>query len=391
MRDAVLVLQDGKYFLGKSVGKKGKCIGEICFTTGMTGYQHTITDPSFADQIITFTFPHIGNIGINNKDNEGKKIFASGAIMRELSPMSHPSSYVSLNDWLERNNVVGISGVDTRALTRHLRKHGYQNGMICSLTYPTVCNAGIYGGQATWVIEDLLNELSKYKPISGMGITNKVNLNNDINASPAIHVADTEIQNVGRYKVIIVDFGVKSSIVSRLIELGCVVELIKPDRGFAQRILSMRPDGIVLSNGPGDPQEIGENVIPEIDAIIKSKIPIFGICMGHQLLAITLGAKTVKMNVGHRGSNHPVYNISSEKIEVTSQNHGFVVDPASLPSNVEVTHISLFDNSIEGIMMKDHPVFSVQYHPEEAPGTHDSHYLFGHFISNIELYKIKSA
>ncbi|MGL9763008.1 MAG: carbamoyl phosphate synthase small subunit, partial [Wolbachia sp.] len=189
----------------------------------------------------------------------------------------------------------------------------------------------------------------------------------------------------------VVDFGVKASIVSRLIELGCAIELIKPDKGFAQKILSMDPDGILLSNGPGDPQEIGESMILEIDVIIKSKIPVFGICMGHQLLAITLGAKTFKMNVGHRGSNHPVYNVSDGKVEITSQNHGFVVDPSSLPSDVEVTHISLFDNSIEGIMMKNYPVFSVQYHPEEAPGTHDSHYLFRHFINSIELNKMKSA
>jgi carbamoyl-phosphate synthase small subunit len=381
VQDAILVLQDGKCFLGKSVGKKGKCIGEICFTTGITGYQHTITDPSFADQIITFTFPHIGNIGINNKDNEGgKKIFASGVIMRELSSASHPSSYISLNDWLERNNVVGISGVDTRALTRYLQKHRPQSGIICPLTRSPMCDTGICDDQTTLVIEGLLDELKKYKPLNGVEIINKVSLSNsfknDLNA---------------KYKVVVVDFGVKASIVSRLIELGCAIELIKPDKGFAQKILSMDPDGIVLSNGPGDPQEIGESMILEIDVIIKSKIPVFGICMGHQLLAITLGAKTFKMNVGHRGSNHPVYNVSDGKVEITSQNHGFVVDPSSLPSDVEVTHISLFDNSIEGIMMKNYPVFSVQYHPEEAPGTHDSHYLFRYFINSIELHKMKSA
>ncbi|QKX02155.1 glutamine-hydrolyzing carbamoyl-phosphate synthase small subunit [Wolbachia endosymbiont of Dirofilaria (Dirofilaria) immitis] len=389
MQDAVLVLQSGKSFLGKSIGKKGKCVGEICFTTCATGYQHTITDPSFADQIIMFTFPHIGNIGINSKDSEGEKVFASGVIIRELSPASHPSSYISLNDWLEKNDVVGISGVDTRALTRYLRKHGYQNGMICSLTYPLGCNAGAYSNQAIQVIEDLSNELGEYKFINGMEIINVVSLSNDID-TPVVQIADTRAQSIEKYKVIIVDFGVKSSIVSRLVELGCIIKLIRPDKGFSQRILNMCPDGIVLSNGPGDPQKIGENIISEINVIIKSKIPILGICMGHQLLAIALGAKTTKMSVGHRGSNHPVYNVNSKKVEITSQNHGFVVDPYFLPRNVEVTHVSLFDNSIEGIMMKNYPVFSVQYHPEEAPGTHDSHYLFKYFINNIKLYKTKS-
>jgi carbamoyl-phosphate synthase small subunit len=363
VQDAVLVLQDGKCFWGKPIGKKGKCIGELCFTTGMTGYQHTITDPSFADQIITFTFPHIGNIGINYQDNEAEKIFASGVVVRELSPASHASSYISLSDWLEKNDVVGISGVDTRALTRHLRENGSQNGMICSSDE-----------------KHALDELKEYKSVNGMGTTNKVSLHSnvkkDLNA---------------KYKVAVVDFGVKISIVSRLIELGCAVKLIKPSAGFAQKILSMNPDGVVLSNGPGDPKEIGESVVPEIDTIMNSNIPIFGICMGHQLLAITMGAKTVKMDNGHRGSNHPVYDVSSGRIEITSQNHGFVVDSASLPNNVEVTHVSLFDNSVEGIMVKDYSVFSVQYHPEEAPGTHDSHYLFGRFIDNIALYKMKFA
>ncbi|MDD9331825.1 MAG: glutamine-hydrolyzing carbamoyl-phosphate synthase small subunit [Wolbachia sp.] len=363
MQDAVLVLQDGKCFWGKSIGKRDKCLGEVCFTTGMTGYQHTITDPSFADQIITFTFPHIGNIGINNKDNEGEKIFASGVVVRELSFESHPSSYISFNDWLEKNSVVGISGVDTRALTRHLRERGSQNGMIC-------LSSEIH----------MLGELKEYRSINGIEITNKVSLHSNFNNNPS-----------AKYKVVIVDFGVKASIVSRLIELDCTIELIKPDKGFAQKILNMNPDGVVLSNGPGDPEEIGKSVISEIDMIIKSGIPIFGICMGHQLLAITLGGKTVKMCNGHRGSNHPVYEISSGKVEITSQNHGFVVDLTSLSSNIEVTHISLFDDSVEGIMIKGRPVFSVQYHPEGAPGTHDSHYLFRRFIDNITLYKTKFA
>ncbi|WCR54535.1 MAG: Carbamoyl-phosphate synthase small chain [Wolbachia endosymbiont of Ctenocephalides orientis wCori] len=361
MQDAVLVLQDGRCFWGKSVGKKGKCLGEICFTTSMTGYQHTITDPSFANQIITFTFPHIGNIGINNKDNEGKKIFASGVVMRELSPQSHPSSYKDLHNWLKENNIVGISEIDTRALTKHVREHGAQNGMIC-------------------LPHDIseLSELKEYSPLNGIEATNQVSLSNSFkNDSNA------------KYKVVVVDFGIKISIVSRLAELGCAIELVKPGGNFAHKVLSVNPDGVVLSNGPGDPQEIGVNVVSELDILVKSKIPIFGICMGHQLLAITLGARTIKMDTGHRGSNHPVYDKNTGKIEITSQNHGFVVDSNSLPNCIEVTHTSLFDNSIEGIMMKGYPVFSVQYHPEEAPGTHDSHYLFKRFIENIELYKAK--
>lgn len=363
MYDVILILRDGKYFLGKSVGKKGKCVGEVCFTTGMTGYQHTITDPSFADQIITFTFPHIGNIGVNSKDNEGKKIFASGVVVRELSSASHPSSYVSVNDWLKENDVIGISGVDTRALTRHLRDHGSQNGMICPSDNIN--------------LDCILQELNEYRSEDGIEITNKVSLSNDLQSN-----------SDAKYRVVIVDFGVKASIVLRLIELGCAIKLIKPTKGFAREVLSFKPDGIVFSNGPGDPKEIGKGVTSEIDIILRSGIPVFGICMGHQLLAITLGAKTVKMSSGHRGSNHPVYEISSKKVEITSQNHGFVVDSDSLPNNVKVTHISLFDGSIEGIAVKDHPIFSVQYHPEEAPGTHDSHYLFKRFIDNINLYKV---
>lgn len=363
MQNAVLVLQDSKCFWGKSIGKKGKCIGEVCFTTGMTGYQHTITDPSFADQIITFTFPHIGNVGINNKEIEGKKIFASGVVVRELSSASHPSSYIDINDWLEKNDVVGISDIDTRSLTRHLRNSGSQNGMICP--------------SHTINLDLVLQELNSYKSENGIEITNKVSLNNDFQSNPS-----------SKYRVIVVDFGVKASIALRLMELGCAVELVKPTSGFAREVLSMNPDGIVLSNGPGDPEKIGECVALEIDIILRSRIPIFGICMGHQLLAITLGAKTVKMDNGHRGSNHPVYEISSGRVEITSQNHGFVVDSNSLPESVEVTHVSLFDRSVEGIAVRDYPVFSVQYHPEEAPGTHDSYYLFERFIDNIKLYKM---
>ncbi len=355
MHDTLLVLQDGKCFPGRAIGKKGKCIGEVCFTTSITGYQHIITDPSFADQIITFTFPHIGNVGINNKDSEGKQIFATGVVIKELSPISHPSSYNNINDWLEQNNVVGISEVDTRALTRHLRDKGSQNGIICS--------------SDKYVLDCAFKELENYRFADGIEIIDKVSLSNYFNSDLNF-----------KYKIAIIDFGVKTGIALRLMELGCAVELIKPIDGFAQKVLNMRPDGIVLSNGPGDPEKIFQGICSEIEVIVKSNIPTFGICMGHQLLAIVLGAKTVKMINGHRGSNHPVREISTGRIEITSQNHGFVVDSASLPNNIEVSHVSLFDDSIEGIIGKDYPVFSVQYHPEGSPGTYDAHYLFKRFI-----------
>ncbi|MBV0899228.1 MAG: glutamine-hydrolyzing carbamoyl-phosphate synthase small subunit [Wolbachia endosymbiont of Fragariocoptes setiger] len=362
MQNAILVLQDGKCFEGNFIGVKDKCIGEVCFTTGMTGYQHTITDPSFADQIVTFTFPHIGNVGINAKDNEREDIFASGVVMREISEPSHFVSLISINDWLIKKNVVGISGVDTRALTKHLRDYGSQNGMICS--------------SDKFNLHSALQELSKYRLKDGIEITNEVVLSNHFQSSSNLE-----------YQVVVIDFGVKSSIISRLEELGCNVKLVKPVHNFARRVLDINPDGVVLSNGPGDPEKIGRSVTSQISEITKSKIPIFGICMGHQLLGITLGAKTIRMDHGHRGSNHPVYEISTGRVEITSQNHGFVIDSSSLPDNVRVTHTSLFDGTIEGIIVKDHPIFSVQYHPEEAPGTSDSHYLFKRFISHIRLYR----
>ncbi|UWI83171.1 glutamine-hydrolyzing carbamoyl-phosphate synthase small subunit [Wolbachia endosymbiont of Howardula sp.] len=360
-QNAVLILQDGKKFIGRSVGKKGKCVGEICCTTSMTGYQHTITDPSFANQIITFTFPHIGNVGINHIDSEGKKVLASGVIMRSLSEPSHSSSYISLNDWLEKNSVVGISDIDTRALTRYLRAHKSQNGMIDSYTTHNLFDHGVENTISCYTLQSI----------------NIMSTNNNYNK---------RIHHV-QYKVIILNFGIKNSIIDRLVELNCAIELIQPDIGCATRILNMHPDGIVLSNGPGDPRELGKNITHEIEIMINSNIPIFGICMGHQLLAMTLGAQIVKMSIGHRGSNHPVYNKINNKIEITSQNHGFVVEETSIPNNIIITHISLFDKSIEGIMMKNYPVFSVQYHPEGGPGTHDSYYLFKLFIHNITLYK----
>lgn len=358
--DAVLVLQDGKSFWGKSIGKKGEAVGEVCFTTSMTGYQHTITDPSFAEQIITFAFPHVGNVGINDKDYERQKIFASGIVVREISKAYHSSCKMDLDNWLKQNEIVGISGVDTRALTNHLRRYGHQSGIICS--------------------PDRLQSVRKdFSPLEGIDLASKVNKYNDY----IVKKGDGNLN----YNVALVDFGAKSSIINCLVNLGCKVTVIAAKENFAKEVLSLKPDGIVLSNGPGDPLATAKYAAREIDILIKSNLPIFGICLGHQLLAITLGARTIKMNLGHRGNNHPVYEISSGKVEITTQNHGFVVDPKTLPSSVEVTHISLFDNSVEGIKLKGYQVFSVQYHPEGSPGPYDSHYLFERFVGSMKKLK----
>lgn len=354
---AVLVLQDGKSFWGKSIGKKGEAVGEVCFTTSMTGYQHTITDPSFAEQIIAFTFPHIGNVGINDKDYERQKIFASGIVVREISSAYHSSCTMDLDDWLKQNEIVGISRVDTRALTNHLRRYGHQSGVICSP-------------------DNLQNIKKDFLQLEGVNLVSKVNKYND-------HI----INETGSYNVVVVDFGVKSGIITCLANLNCRVIVVAAKENFAKEVLSLNPDGIVLSNGPGDPLATAKYAAEEIDILIKSNLPIFGICLGHQLLAITLGAKTIKMNLGHRGNNHPVCEVSSTKVEITTQNHGFVVDPKTLPSSVEVTHVSLFDNSVEGIKLKGYPVFSVQYHPEGSPGPYDSHYLFKRFVDSMKKLK----
>ena len=353
---AVLLLDDGKLFKGTTFGATGQSIGEVCFNTGMTGYQEILTDPSYAKQIVTMTAPHIGNYGVNSEDIESGKIQISGFVIKEES--TFPSSWrseMSLGDYLRKQNIVGIKNIDTRALTRHLRDNGVMNGIISS-------------------IKDNKNKLtSKLKSspsMTGLDLAKIVSTKNIYDWS-----------DKGEYRVAAIDFGIKRNILRLLEEFNCQVTVF-PANATAKDILSFDPDGVFLSNGPGDPAAV-EYGIETVKQILGEK-PIFGICLGHQILAIALGAKTFKLKFGHRGINHPVKNMVEKTIEITSQNHGFAVDLESLPKNVISTHINLNDNTSAGIESIDYPAFSVQYHPESSPGPHDSRYLFKKFIRMMD-------
>ena len=355
--NAVVVLSDGRHFFGRSLGNRTDSVGEVCFTTGLTGYQYTITDPSFADQILTFTFPHIGNVGINSKDFECKKVLAKGIIVREISPASHVSSQTDLESWIKENGLTGIAGVDTRALTMHLREHGTQAGIIHHFEDPNTLD-----------LPKLKLIAREYKYITL--------------ATALPHLADHQVSTCGA-EVCVVDLGAKQGILNALTRIGCAVSVVAGVDNFAARVLSLKPKGIVISNGPGDPSHLDASVQTQLRVLMDSGIPLLGICLGHQLLALALGAKTIKMHHGHRGSNHPVYNLETRTVEVTSQNHGYAVDEQSLPANVVVTHVSLFDGTIEGMRLTDRPVRSVQYHPEGCPGPQDSRYIFSDFANLV--------
>ncbi len=353
---AVLLLDDGKLFNGTTFGATGQSIGEVCFNTGMTGYQEILTDPSYSKQIVTMTAPHIGNYGVNSDDIESEKIQVSGFVIKEES--TFPSSWrseISLGDYLKKQNIVGIKNIDTRALTRHLRDNGAMNGIISS-------------------IKDNKNKLtSKLKSspsMTGLDLAKIVSTKNIYDWS-----------DKGEYRVAAIDFGIKKNILRLLEEFNCQVTVF-PANATAKDILSFDPDGVFLSNGPGDPAAV-EYGIETVKQILGEK-PIFGICLGHQILAIALGAKTFKLKFGHRGINHPVKNMVEKTIEITSQNHGFAVELESLPKNVISTHINLNDNTSAGIESIDYPAFSVQYHPESSPGPHDSRYLFKKFIRMMD-------
>jgi carbamoyl-phosphate synthase small subunit len=352
-RTAVLLLQDGRFFSGKSFGAEGETIGEVCFNTGMSGYQEILTDPSYCRQIVTMTAPHIGNYGVNPEDIESDRIQVAGFVIKEeTSVPSNWRSTQAIGEYLREHKIVGIQSIDTRALTRHIRDKGAMNGIISS---------------ADENIEHLQQKLAQAPDMNGLDLAQEVTTKASYQWS----------SNGSKFKVAAIDFGIKHNILRLLESHGCDVTVF-PANVAANEILDFTPDGIFLSNGPGDPAAVTYGI--ETVQGLLGKTPIFGICLGHQILALALGAKTFKLKFGHRGLNHPVKNLKSGVVEITSQNHGFAVDLDSLPENVIPTHVNLNDNTSEGIRCKNIPAFSVQYHPEASPGPHDSRYLFQQFI-----------
>ena len=371
----VLVLENKKIFKGISIGFEGTVTGEICFNTSLTGYQEIISDPSYAGQIINFTFPHIGNVGTNNEDHESNKIWTKGVIFN--SEITNPSNYRSiknLDTWLKKHRIVGLTGLDTRSLTNFIREKGAPKGTISS------------NRNGRFNLKKLVSTSSRWSGLNGLDLAETV-------TTPKKYIwkgFKTWSKEKGytkskkkTFKIVAIDYGIKKNILRYFSSFACDV-IVVPCKMSAENILKIKPNGIFLSNGPGDPAATGKYAIKIIQKLIKVNIPIFGICLGHQLLALSLKAKTKKMKLGHRGANHPVKNLINDKVEITSQNHGFEIIKQSLPKNVEVTHRSLFDNCIEGIRLKNKPIFSVQYHPESNPGPQDSVYLFQEFINNIK-------
>ncbi len=371
---ASLVLADGTVFDGQGLGMPAEVVGELVFNTAMTGYQEILTDPSYAGQLITFTFPHIGNVGTNEEDLEATTCWARGLVLR--APVTMPSNYraaLHLGRWLERQGLVGIAGVDTRRLTRHLRTTGAQTAAL-----------GFAPEQGP--DHSRLIQLARDWPgLVGMDLASEVSCRQRYSWSGGLWHYPGGHQDVaeGRYHVVAVDYGIKRNILRSLASFGLRVSVV-PATTTAEEVLALRPDGIFLSNGPGDPAATGAFAVPEISKLVDSGKPLFGICLGHQMLALALGGTTEKMKFGHHGANHPVKDLTTGKVEITSQNHGFAVRPESLPAGVEATHVSLFDGSLEGLEMHDRPVFSVQYHPEASPGPQDSAYLFDRFVQLIE-------
>jgi carbamoyl-phosphate synthase small subunit len=379
---AALVLADGTVFWGRGFGAGTITVGEVCFNTAITGYQEILTDPSYAGQIITFTFPHIGNTGTNPEDIETVTPAARGLVVR--ANVTEPASWRAaehLEHWLLSHGLPGIGGIDTRALTARIRDAGAPSGALQSA--PQGPGGSASGAQID--IAALHRMATEWPGLEGMDLAR------DVTCHQTYQWDETRWQlgkgygalSSPRFKVVAVDYGAKRNILRCLASLGCAVTVV-PAETSAADILRHEPDGIFLSNGPGDPAATGRYAVPTIRELIASGKPVFGICLGHQLLGLALGAKTKKMAIGHRGANHPVKDIATGKVEITSQNHGFVVLEDSLPAGVEKTHVSLFDGSLEGLRVRDKPVFSVQYHPEASPGPQDSHYLFERFVAMME-------
>lgn len=374
---AVIVFADGTVLYGKGIGAEKIAVGEICFNTSLTGYQEIMTDPSYAGEIITFTFPHIGNVGTNEEDIESITPAARGLIVRE--DITSPASWRQkqhFNDWLIGHNLIGVCNIDTRALTRHIRDNGAPHAVIC------------HKADGKFDLDELKKQAADWAGLEGMDLAKTVSCTetyewNETNWNIEDGYGE---QNAPTHHVVAMDFGAKRNILRCLATAGCKVTVV-PANTSADDILKLNPDGVFLSNGPGDPAATGEYAVPTIKALLDKDVPIFGICLGHQMLALALGGQTTKMHLGHRGANHPVQDLMTRKVEITSQNHGFMVLPESLPDDVEVTHISLFDKTNEGLRHKTKPAFSVQYHPEASPGPQDSHYLFDRFMDTIKDHK----
>jgi len=378
---ALLVLADGTVLEGTGIGATGRAVGEVCFNTAMTGYQEILTDPSYAGQIITFTFPHIGNVGTNDEDIETVNLAASpgarGIVLH--SAITRPSSYRAsrhLDQWLKARGIVGLAGIDTRALTSLVRAKGMPNAVIA------------HEPAGSFDLAALKQEARDWPGLVGMDLVPQVTTGQRFTWD---ETAWQWGDGYGRQKspefhVVAIDYGIKRNILRQLATKGCRITVV-PAQTSAADILALQPDGVFLSNGPGDPAATGSYAVPVIREVVGRGVPTFGICLGHQMLAIAIGAKTMKMHQGHHGANHPVKDLGTGKVEITSMNHGFAVDSATLPANATETHVSLFDGSNCGLALEDRPVFSVQYHPEASPGPRDSHYLFERFTEMMRKHK----
>lgn len=382
---AVLVLADGTVIEGQGAGAIGTAEAEVCFNTAMTGYQEILTDPSYAGQIVTFTFPHIGNVGANDEDVETLDMDRAGGVKGAIFklPITNPSNYRSVihfDDWLKQRNIIALHGIDTRALTAHIRETGLANAVIA------------HDPEGKFDLDALKKRAADWAGLEGMDLVPEVTAEaeNSWDEKPWVWDEGYGQNGAEQHHIVAMDFGVKRNILRLFAGLDCKVTVV-PATTSAEDILALKPDGIFLSNGPGDPAETGKYSVPEIKKLVDGDVPIFGICLGHQMLALALGGTTKKMHQGHHGANHPVKDHTTGKVEIVSMNHGFAVDGDSLPDGVEETHISLFDDTNCGLQLKGKSVFSVQHHPEASPGPQDSHYLFRRFINLIRAGKNQNA